>query len=749
MFKNKGVIGLVLCILALVGIFYFVKYYYHQQEKEKVDQIRAYYEKIKCYDCYHSWSDSIQKHADEIPEDFTFIKKANDIFFEDKEVKEPNLLKLDSLSQTPEFQKIHPLHKFYTLYYISYGYYKISNYRKTLEYYKKANEYIKEDFNKYSFENQKLQKIMMMISYFFVRNNKALFKNLNSKLEEAIEQEDTTTILNTCYNLAYFNIKSEKLHEYKFEVAPERYNSSLDYVDIAKQYYNKYDYNQWLFVEIEILALIDLLHLRRNKEGLALIHRFDEAYKKGRITDENYRKFQVYALVEMYGFLNRPNIEQEAKDYIADYQAKGGDPYMEFELNKLLARINKDKNNKPAQIEYLQKAYKYCSEKDFVYDDNLSQSLDFAKQLIAIYESQGDMVNTLKWYKNKEKLVQFANDNHQSYLNIMEFFTNREVDYAHLDVENQKKNVKNRNIVIAVFGLFVIALSIALYYINKLFSKNKKYQKRLVNKSRLLHVQNKKISKQNTQMEDLLAQLKETNENLNNFAKVAAHDIKSPLATMHNIIEYLEDKYQEKIDSEDKEMFEFLQTSSMNLNNMINTLLNYSQNKKDLIEYDSVDLNRLLYDTVQKLQKPIVDTSAQLFISDDFPDVRGNQSLLTQLFQNLISNALKFQKPGFTPIIKVKYKNQNEDMLLISVEDNGIGMSKEDQKNIFKIFHRLDSAKDYEGSGIGLATCRKIIKDHGGKIWVESEKGEGTIFFMKLPKYKREDKKAMASAMAS
>ncbi|MBC6419996.1 MAG: GHKL domain-containing protein, partial [Prochloron sp. SP5CPC1] len=165
---------------------------------------------------------------------------------------------------------------------------------------------------------------------------------------------------------------------------------------------------------------------------------------------------------------------------------------------------------------------------------------------------------------------------------------------------------------------------------------------------------------------------------------------------------------------------------------MIRDLLTYSRVGTEGKKLVPTDCNRVLEKVLANLHSSSTQNHAN-FISADLPTVMGNETQLLQLFQNLIGNALKFSRPTFSPTITISVKPEGEQWCF-SIQDNGIGIKPENFNRIFGIFQRLETETEYPGTGIGLASCKKIVQRHGGRIWVESELGVGTVFYFTLGK---------------
>ena len=241
----------------------------------------------------------------------------------------------------------------------------------------------------------------------------------------------------------------------------------------------------------------------------------------------------------------------------------------------------------------------------------------------------------------------------------------------------------------------------------------------------LLLEQKDQIVKQN-------AQLLQANEELRQFAYVASHDLKEPLRMIGSYTQLIFRKHGKDFDSDSKSYFDFVSEGVNRMNNLLDALLRYATIGKTDEEFEEVSLNDAIELAVINLRVRIEETRAEVNIPQ-LPVVRSIQSLLIQLFQNLISNALKFRKPDVQPVITLRAKEELEE-IIVSVEDNGIGIAPEYQERIFVIFQRLHTRAKYEGTGIGLSICLKIIQRLGGRIWIESEIDRGATFFIALPK---------------
>jgi light-regulated signal transduction histidine kinase (bacteriophytochrome) len=230
-------------------------------------------------------------------------------------------------------------------------------------------------------------------------------------------------------------------------------------------------------------------------------------------------------------------------------------------------------------------------------------------------------------------------------------------------------------------------------------------------------------------------ELARSNEDLEQFAYVASHDLQEPLRMVTSYVQLLSKRYKAKLDADANEFIDFAVDGAVRMRKLINDLLTYSRvgtQGKGLFPTDS---EAVLAQSVNNLKVTIEENGA-LVTHDPLPTVTADSSQLEQLLQNLIGNAIKFR--GSEPPRIHLSASRNGKGWVFSVRDNGIGIAPEYSKRIFIIFQRLHSRQEYPGTGIGLAICKKIVERHGGHIWVESDAGKGATFRFTLPAVKAE-----------
>ncbi|HEX5840493.1 MAG TPA: PAS domain S-box protein [Anaerolineales bacterium] len=231
-------------------------------------------------------------------------------------------------------------------------------------------------------------------------------------------------------------------------------------------------------------------------------------------------------------------------------------------------------------------------------------------------------------------------------------------------------------------------------------------------------------------VERITNDLLRSNAELEQFAYVASHDLQEPLRMVSSYMQLLARRYQGKLDSDADEFIGYAVDGAKRMQNLINDLLAYSRVGTRGSEFTPVSAEFLLQEALANLQLTIEDTQAKI-THDALPPVLGDPIQLSMIFQNLLGNAMKF-RGAETPCIHIGVQEE-EGNWIFSVRDNGIGLDPKFAERIFVIFQRLNDRSSYPGTGIGLAICKRIIQRHGGRIWVESQPGQGATFLFTLP----------------
>jgi len=242
------------------------------------------------------------------------------------------------------------------------------------------------------------------------------------------------------------------------------------------------------------------------------------------------------------------------------------------------------------------------------------------------------------------------------------------------------------------------------------------------------------ISKREIELNNIIEDLRRSNEDLQQFAYVASHDLQEPLRAIISFSQLLEEKYRDILNKDGKEFIFFITDGAKKMNILIKDLLAYSRITTHAEPPLLSDLEDILKDALYNLQESIKESEA-VITYDRMPILKVDKTQLLQLFQNFISNAIKFRR-DIPPIIHIGVVETTNEWLF-SIKDNGIGIESKYFDRLYNIFYRLHTKEEYPGTGIGLPICKKIVQRYGGKIWVESEVGKGTTFYFTIPIKKR------------
>jgi len=236
---------------------------------------------------------------------------------------------------------------------------------------------------------------------------------------------------------------------------------------------------------------------------------------------------------------------------------------------------------------------------------------------------------------------------------------------------------------------------------------------------------------QKTFADEMNIKLTNSNKEMEQFAFIASHDLQEPLRTISNYVSLLQNQYKGKLDKDADRYLASISGATFRMQSLIRDLLEYSKIGNDTNKI-VIDCNVLLNDVLNDMNESIKESQAEIH-SEQLPVINGYNSAIKSLFQNLVSNAVKFKKKDVLPIIHISAEIKHNEWFF-TIKDNGIGIDKKYHDKIFVIFQRLHSKSEYAGTGIGLAHVKKIIELHGGKIWFESELGKETTFYFTIPK---------------
>ncbi|MES2620712.1 MAG: ATP-binding protein [Bacteroidota bacterium] len=234
-----------------------------------------------------------------------------------------------------------------------------------------------------------------------------------------------------------------------------------------------------------------------------------------------------------------------------------------------------------------------------------------------------------------------------------------------------------------------------------------------------------------SELENKALKLEQSNKELEEFAYIVSHDMKQPIRTIISYLTLLKKKHSAMLNQEANEFLKFSIDGANKMSDLIRDILQYSKLEQQLSFVTDVSLDNLLKKVLDGLRETITSNNAEI-IHDKLPAIKGNETMLTELFQNLIENGIKYNT-NKSRTVTIQTIDQ-DNFWKFSVTDNGIGFDQQYAEQIFKIFKRLHNDEEFQGTGIGLSICHKVVEKHGGKIWAVSEKGKGSTFSFTLPK---------------
>lgn len=336
---------------------------------------------------------------------------------------------------------------------------------------------------------------------------------------------------------------------------------------------------------------------------------------------------------------------------------------------------------------------------------------EVASDLANVYQHLGDYESAYR-YMNIASQLQDTLYNEAQSKGITELQMKYDTEKA--DKQIQALKLKQTQTFLAFGLVFLMATIFISLFVIRLRGKN-----------------NKALQQKNIQIEDQNRLLVEKNAALEQFAYAAAHDLKEPLRNIGSFVSLIQRRYIAQLDQPANEYMTYITTAVKRMNDLLSGLLNFSELTAERANFENVELSEVLSIVKDNLRLSIDEKHAVIAYQENLPTVPMNQLHIIQILQNIIGNALKFVDGQ--PYIQIKAADKT-DHVLLEITDNGIGMDKAYESKVFRLFHRLDKNRAYEGNGIGLTICKNIVDKYGGKIWYESEMGKGTHFFIYLPK---------------
>ncbi|GEM_PF-1783642 len=408
----------------------------------------------------------------------------------------------------------------------------------------------------------------------------------------------------------------------------------------------------------------------------------------------------------------------------------------ELDNLRIIARAAREMGNIYRQLCREEEAFHYYAEALQAAQQVGSKSLlkDIYESLFTLYDENGQEAQAYHWLK---KLVQIKDQlydeerTRQLIHNQIRYETEKREEEVKLlrarELQNQIiiQNQRLQNYALIIFVLLVLAGVVIL--INAL--KRRKAYNELLEKE--VQKRTAELQRYNEELAASNQQLEQSNAELERFAYIASHDLKSPLRNIISFLNLIERKVRQNADPQLLEYLKFATESARQMHQLILDVLEFSRVNQAELQLDEVDLNESLVLALRNLKEEMSQKNA-VVESMQLPTVRANSAYMLQLFQNLISNGIKYNERRI-PLVQIGVTEQ-ADHYEFYVRDNGIGIDPQYKERVFEMFKRLHTREEYQGTGIGLALCKKIVFKLGGNIWLDSEPGRGTTFFFTIPK---------------
>ena len=597
------------------------------------------------------------------------------------------------------------------LYSIGYAHQRRNNYHEALDFYQKATD-LAEKFPE-KIELSEMAKVYTQKSSIYqIRGDyKKAFDNQMQSLLIAEKNNDQRGVAHAQYNLGTIFY-----YQNQFERAREHYEK-------AKVICEELNVEKIIYSCLAALGTVnDKLgesekSLEYNKKSLELANKLNYktgiAYAKGNIA-ANYLSVKDFAKAEKFC--------KEAISTKLDLEDSNGVIGSKIDLSKVYLGWNKPQEAVIVLDEALELAkmvesksrqsdiYKNLS---VVYEelDNASLALDYTKKYVALKDS---LLN--------EKTLEEMGQSKQRY----------ELEKTEHDIEMLKKTNElleqrelNQSLQKYVFGLITIAFLLFMWW----YKSKLNYQNNL---NRILEDKNDMLNSMNDEIEIKNKQLEHSNEDLKQFAHVASHDLKEPLRMINSYTNLLQRRYMGSFDESGKEFMNYITDAVGRMEVLLDDLLDFSRAGSQPTPSNYTSSQDVMVMVEANLRHRLESLNATLLVkNENLPLIKAHRTQMIQLLQNLVSNGMKF-KGEKDPIVEVDCLKK-DNKFIFSVKDNGIGISKENLEKVFEMFRRLHSREEYEGTGIGLATCKRIVTTWGGDLWVESEEGHGCTFFFSVP----------------
>jgi len=426
---------------------------------------------------------------------------------------------------------------------------------------------------------------------------------------------------------------------------------------------------------------------------------------------------QVINLIEQLKF-HLFRAESGQRGYLITNDASYLDPYNESNVQArvLLTTLYQTETAIPAQKEKFSTLFKLLNEKL----DEMQASIDYVEK---------------KQSRNAVKLVK-SDWGYKLTLRILGLLGDMETAEQEYLAKSRQENDETQSYIIKILlTANVVGLCLALLALYFTFRSGVRIQSLIWEvEASNLYLEDK-VGQRTEELKNYSLELERSNKELEDFAFVASHDLQEPLRKIRAFGDRLSKDFAQDLGEKGQDYLARMQSASNRMSRLIEDLLTFSRVTQRQREFTLIDLNALIADVQESFDYAIGERNAVIEVSA-LPEINGDSSQLHQVFSNLLSNSLKFSKEDVNPKITIAGHLSllhAKPFICVDVKDNGIGFDEQYKDRIFSLFQRLHGKDEYSGTGIGLAICRKIVENHGGKIEVESRLGEGTTFSLWFP----------------
>lgn len=417
--------------------------------------------------------------------------------------------------------------------------------------------------------------------------------------------------------------------------------------------------------------------------------------------------------------LNRIDEAKKLYDHVFELDTKRDDKSSLAYLATAKIKIELKQKNTEFDINSLVNAYKVGVETKDLELQKISADL-----LAKVYEIKGDFRNALKQSTLSSNLKDSIS-NDEMKLRIKNLEASKKLELKEKDAlileSNLKKSLERQSLIKKVLILPLIILSVLLFFLHRAYKFTVDSQIKLQLNNAALQQTELKLEKQNEDLKKYIDQ----NIELEQFAHIASHDIKSPLRTISSFTGLIRKQLDDKLSDKQKDYFNHVEQGIKRLDYLVDDLLKFSVENALQLEMEEVTSEEVFSEVLENLASDINTTSAEVVLDSKPQSFKADKIKLKQIVQNLISNSIKFRSSE-RPIKITINCNVKDEYCYISVADNGIGMCEKYTKKVFEKFFQLNSKDEYEGTGLGLSLCQKYVQKHNGKIWIDSQLGKGT-----------------------